>query len=420
MPGGDTRHSIALSPYPIYSRSGKGCRITDVEGDERVDFLNNYTSLILGHADPEVLQAVHRRIDLGTAYTMPTEEEVALAELLVERVAYIDQVRFCNSGTEAVMLAVKAARAYTGRPKIAKFEGAYHGGYDYVQVSEGATADNWGEPAAPASVIEPSSAPSVAGDVVILPWNNLEACRNLIHQHKAQLAAVLFDVNPSGIGMIPPQADFLEGLCEAARSGGALLISDEVMSFRISNHGALDGRGISPDLTALGKIIGGGFPIGAVGGSRRLMSVFDLTASAKVHHGGTYNGNPVTMTAGLATMRQMTRAAFDRLNELGGYLRDRLLRMFHDRGIPGQVCGAGSLFIAHLTADPLVDFRSLSGFSRTNPAYSGLAHEMFANGFICSPRGLFGCLSTPMTRAELDGFVEAVERSLLALNSPAR
>ena len=145
MPGGNTRHSIALAPYPIYARSGSGCRVTDVEGDERIDFLNNYTSLILGHADPQVTAAVQRRVAIGTAFTMPTPEDVELAELLVERIPHVDQIRFCNSGSEAVMLAVKAARASTGRTKIAKFEGAYHGIYDYVEVSESPGPDEWGE-----------------------------------------------------------------------------------------------------------------------------------------------------------------------------------------------------------------------------------------------------------------------------------
>ena len=144
MPGGNTRHSTALSPYPAYVISGRGCRVMDVEGAERIDFLNNYTSLILGHANPQVTQAAQRRMALGAAFTMPTEAEVELAELLASRVSYIDQVRFCNSGSEAVLMAVKAARAFTGRPKIAKFEGAYHGVYDYVQVSEGPAPDQWG------------------------------------------------------------------------------------------------------------------------------------------------------------------------------------------------------------------------------------------------------------------------------------
>ncbi len=414
MPGGNTRHSIALAPYPIYAASGNGCRVTDVEGEQRVDFLNNYTSLILGHADPKVTAAVQQRVGRGTAFTMPTVEDVVLAELLVARIPYVDQIRFCNSGSEAVMLAVKAARAFTGRHKIAKFEGAYHGLYDYVAVSEGPNADEWGDGDAPRSVIEPGTPPSVAEDVVVLPWNRLNACRERIAQHRDDLAAVIFDPMPLGIGMIAPQEGFLEFLREETARYGILLIADEVLNFRLSYHGAA--FEIEPDLGSFAKIIGGGFPVGAVGGSRKVMSVFDHTGHLKIHHGGTFNANPVTVTAGLTTMQQMTPEAYERLNGLGDYVRDRLRRMFRDRGLPAQVCGKGSLFLAHLTGEELVDFRSLRGFSRTTPVYGELCHQMLKRGMIVSPRGIFGCLSTPMTEAELDGFVEALNNSLEALD----
>ena len=412
MPGGNTRHSIALAPYPIYARSGSGCRITDVEGQERVDFLNNYTSLILGHAHPQVTEVVQRRAALGTAFTMPTPEEVALAELIASRVAYAEHIRFCNSGSEAVMLAVKAARAYTGRHRIAKFEGAYHGLYDYVEVSENPAPDAWGEADAPASISEPGTPPSVAGDVLVLPWNRPEACRRLIELNKHALAAVIVDPQPLGIGMIAPRPGFLAMLREETARHGIVFIADEVLNFRLHYHGACSPAGIQPDLATFGKIIGGGFPVGAVAGSRRVMSVFDHTGALKVHHGGTFNANPVTIAAGLETMRLMTPEAFDRLNGLGEYVRDRLRRLFRDTGRPGQVCGAGSMFLVHLTSDELVDFRSLRGFSRNNPAYSGLCHKMLEYGFILSPRGIFGCLSTPMGEAELDGLVDALSRAL--------
>ena len=415
MPGGNTRHSIALAPYPIYAASGSGCRVTDVDGDQRIDFLNNYTSLILGHADPQVTAAVQRRVGLGTAFTMPTAEDVELAELLVQRVPYVDQVRFCNSGSEAVMLAVKAARAFTGRHRIAKFEGAYHGLYDYVAVSEGPNSDEWGESAAPRSVIEPGTPPSVADDVVVLPWNRLDICRERIAQCRNELAAVIFDPMPLGIGMIAARPGFLEFLREETARHGILLIADEVLNFRLSYGGAANAFGIQPDLGSFAKIIGGGFPVGAIGGSRKVMSVFDHTGSLKVHHGGTFNANPVTVTAGLETMRQMTPAAYERLNGLGDYIRDRLRRMFRDRGLPAQVCGLGSLFLAHLTGEELIDFRSLRGFSRTNPVYGDLCHQMLRRGMIVSPRGVFGCLSTPMTEIELDAFVEALDQSLAQL-----
>ena len=420
MPGGNTRHSIAMAPYPIYAASGSGCRVTDVDGDERIDFLNNYTSLILGHADPRVTEAVQRRVGLGTAFTMPSPEDVELAELLAARIPYADQIRFCNSGSEAVMLAVKAARAFTDRHKIAKFEGAYHGIYDYVEVSEGPAADEWGDADAPRSITEPGTPPSVAEDVVVLPWNRLEACRELIARHKNELAAILVDPMPLGIGMIQPGPGFLEFLREETARHGILLVADEVLNFRISYHGAAHAFGIQPDLASFGKIIGGGFPVGAVGGSRRVMSVFDHTGSLKVHHGGTFNANPATMSAGLETIRQMTPEAFDRLNGLGDYIRDRLTRMFRDRGLAGQVCGRASMFVAHLTSGELVDYRSLRGFSRTNPAYGALCHEMLQRGMIMSPRGLFGCLSTPMRAPEADAFVDALDDSIrqLGIQSP--
>jgi glutamate-1-semialdehyde 2,1-aminomutase len=415
MPGGNSRHSIALAPYPVYALGGKGCRLIDADGEERIDFINNYTALILGHANDRVVKAVTSRIASGTCFNQPTRHDVELAELIVERVPYVDQLRFCNSGSEAVLLAVKAARAYTGRPKVAKFEGAYHGIYDYVQVSEGPTAENWGDPDAPASVLEASSPASVASDVVVMPWNNLHACRELIRQHGAELAGVVVDPLPAGLGMIAPAAGFLEMLREETARHGALLISDEVMSFRVHYHGALFEAGITPDVTSFGKIIGGGFPVGAVGGTKKVMQVFDHTGDWKVHHGGTFNANPVTMVAGLETMKQMTIEAYERLNALGDYLRARLTRMFRDSGTPAQVCGKGSLFTAHLTDRPVTDFRSLVGFSRTNPVYAGLCHEMLANGIVTSSRGVFGCLSTPMTEAECDAFVNAVATSLATL-----
>ena len=416
MPGGNSRHSISLSPYPIYAEKGAGCRITDVEGEERIDFLNNYTSLILGHAEPRVTEAVIRRVALGTAFAQPTEADVQLAELLRERVPAIEQIRFCNSGSEAVLLAIKAARSFTGKAKIAKFEGAYHGIYDYVQVSEAPSADDWGPDERPNSVVESSSAPGVGRDVVVLPWNNFEVCRALIESNKQDLAAVIADPLPLGIGMIAPKPGFLEFLRETTARNGVLLISDEVLTFRLSYRGAMDLHGIRPDLMSLGKIIGGGFPVGAVAGSEVVMAVFDHTKGPKTRHGGTFNANPVTTTAGLETMRQMTPEAFDRLGKMGDYIREGLTRELRDRGVLVRVCGNGSLFVAHLSDAELVDFRSIKGFSRTNPVYAALCHEMLGRGIVASSRGLLGCLSTPMESAELDAFVEAVGESLAELN----
>ncbi len=419
MPGGNTRHSIALDPYPAYVAHGAGCRVTDVEGETRIDFLNNFTSLIHGHADPDTTRAVHTQIDRGTAFASPTEHDVALAELIVERVPAVEQVRFCNSGSEAVMLAIKVARAFTGRPKIAKIEGAYHGLYDYAQVSEAATPDTWGPPDTPVGVVEPGTSPHVKDDVVVMPWNDADACERLIATHKASLAAVLVDAMPLGISMIPPQAGFLERLRDVCRRYGVLLVGDEVLTFRLGYHGAFALHGITPDVVAMGKIIGGGFPVGAVGGRADVMAVFDHTRGMRVHHGGTYNANPVTMTAGLATMRQMTPDAYARLDTLGDSLRARLRAMLARRGTPAQVFGRGSLFCVRLTSDPLRNYRDVQRHISSEPRYRTICHGMLARGILMSQRGILGCLSTPMVEADLEAFVTALDGTLSAIEAGA-
>jgi glutamate-1-semialdehyde 2,1-aminomutase len=414
MPGGNTRHSIALSPYPVYLAEGRGCRVTDVEGETRIDFLNNFTSLILGHADPQTSQAVQARLWRGTAFAAPTESDVALAELIVERVPGIDRVRFCNSGSEALMLAVKAARAFTGRAAIAKIEGAYHGLYDYVQVSEAPSPERWGPPDRPSSVIERGCSPEICQDVVVMPWNDADACERLIHENRGRLAGVIIDPLPLGLSLIAPKPGFLQRLREVTQANDILLIGDEVLSFRLGFHGAFELHAVCPDLLCLGKIIGGGFPVGLIGGRADVMSVFDHTRAMLVHHGGTYNGNPVTTTAGLATMRQMTPDAYDRLNALGETLRARLGAMLARRGIAAQVFGAGSLFSVRLTDDVLTNYRDVHRHIQEKPAYARICHEMLARGILMSQRGIMGCLSTPMTEHELDAFVGALEDTLVS------
>ncbi|HEV7501026.1 MAG TPA: aspartate aminotransferase family protein [Vicinamibacteria bacterium] len=419
MPAGNTRHSIALGPYPVYLRSGHGCRVVDVEGQERIDFLNNFTSLILGHADPDVTAAVQARVALGTAFAGPTEADVQLAEALVGRIPSLELVRFCNSGSEAVLLGLKAARAFTGRPRIAKIEGAYHGLYDYAQASEAPAPDDWGPADQPASVVEKGCAPGMAADVVVLPWNDADACERLIEANRESLAAVLVDALPMGLSLIPPRPGFLERLREVTREHGILLVADEVLTFRLGYHGAFHEHGIRPDLVCLGKIIGGGFPAGAVGGREEVMTVFDHTRGALVHHGGTYNGNPVTATAGLITLEKMTPAAYARLNGLGDLLREKLRALLVRRGRRGQVLGRGSLFSVRLTDEPLHDWRSLSRHTRASPIYGLMCHEMLARGVVISPRGIVGCLSTPMGEAELVALVDAFDETLTVLDRPA-
>jgi len=218
MPGGNTRTTVYMAPYPPYAASGDGCWITDVEGDRRLDCLNNYTALIHGHAHAEIVEAATRRLALGSSFPLPTPEEVELAALLCDRLPGAERVRFTNSGSEAVMMAIKAARAFTGRPKIAKFEGAYHGSYDYAEVSLASSPDNWGTLAAPASTgYSRGVPPAVLDDVVVLPFNHAEMAVARIEREAKALAAVLVDPIPNRVGLIPAQRDFLRALREYAR-----------------------------------------------------------------------------------------------------------------------------------------------------------------------------------------------------------
>src|SRR5262245_61693031 len=404
-----------MAPRPPYADSGDGCWITDVDGDRRLDCLNNYTSLIHGHAHPSIVEAATRRLAKGASFPMPTPEEIELAALLVDRLPSVERVRFTNSGTEAVMMAIKAARGFTGRHKIAKFEGAYHGSYDYAEVSLGSNPETWGPPGEPASVAySRGTPPAVLEDVIVLPFNRGEAAARRIAAHAATLAAVIVDPVPNRVGLMPADHHFLETLRHVTTAHGILLIFDEVISFRVGYHGAQGYFGIQPDLTTLGKIIGGGFPVGAVGGRADVMAVFDPTAGPPaVPHGGTFNANPVTMAAGLAAMRLMDRAAFERVAELGAKVRDGLAACFKDAGVTGSATGVGSLFKVHPGNRALLDYRSSRQDKDEAARLDRIARYLLDHGVFLSTTGL-GCLSTPMGDAEIEGFLEVFAAALEA------
>jgi glutamate-1-semialdehyde 2,1-aminomutase len=420
MPGGNTRTTVFMAPYPPYAASGEGCWITDVEGDRRLDCLNNYTALIHGHAHPAIVEAATRRLARGTSFPLPTPEEIELAALLCERVPSAERVRFTNSGSEAVMMAIKGARAWTGRPKIAKFEGAYHGSYDYAEVSLSSSPENWGSLGAPASTAySRGTPPAVLDDVVVLPFNHAELAVARIEREAPRLAAVIVDPLPNRVGLMPARGDFLRALREVTTARGIALIFDEVISFRVGYHGAQGVFGITPDLTTLGKIIGGGFPVGAVAGRAEVMAVFDPTGgSPAAPHGGTFNANPVTMAAGLAAMRLLTAEAYTRLDELGAKLRASLEACFRRAGVPGAVTGMGSLFRVHPTDRELVDYRSTRTSSEEAVRLHRLVRRLMEHGVLMSITGL-GCLSTPMGDAELESLTETFA-AVLAMEREAR
>ena len=307
LPGGVSRNTVLRKPHPLYAQSASGCRVVDIEGVEHIDFANNMASLIHGHCHPKVIAAVTEQLGKGTAFTLATEVEVDYAEALCRRSPSFEQVRFVNSGTEAIMATVKASRAFTGRPKIAKVEGAYHGQYDYAEVSQTAAPSNWGDAQNPSSVPVAFGTPNSAlDDVVIIPFNDPEGAVAILDQFKDQLACVLLDLMPHRVGLRPAETNYVKTLREWTRANGSLLVLDEVITFRSEFGGAQAWYGITPDLTALGKLIGGGFPIGAITGRREVMEVMNpLASKIRFPHSGTFSANPISMTAGLAAMQPL-------------------------------------------------------------------------------------------------------------------
>ena len=417
MPGGNTRTTVYRHPWPPYAARGQGAVIVDAEGQERIDFLNNYTSLIHGHADPDVVAAVVAQMELGSSFGMPTAHEVDLAALLVDLLPAVEQVRFTNSGTEAVMVAIQAARAYTGRPLIAKFEGSYHGFYDFAAV--GTAIGKNGTPDAPPTPIPQAhgTPDGVTENVIVLRYNDLAGLERSIDRHKDDLAAVLFDLMPWRMGLIAAEEPFVRALREMTAAHGILLIVDEIITLRVSPGGMQAHYGVSPDLTTLGKVVGGGFPVGAVGGRAEVMAVFDPSAgSPKVPHGGTFNANPITMVAGLATMRKLTPEAYDRLNDLGDVLRAGLAEALAQAGISGHVTGTGSLFGIGFGEAPPSEFRSWLGTDRERAWRARIYEALLARGVVVAPH-LVGCLSTPMTRAAIDKLVDDINGILASFDA---
>lgn len=418
IPGGTSRVHYFYDPYPIYARSGAGCRLTDVDGVERLDFVNNMTSLIHGHAHPRILAAIGEQMQRGTAWSEPGEEEVRLARHLVERVPSIERIRFGNSGTENVMMAVKLARAFTGRHKIAKFEGFYHGYYDYIQVSVKSMPSDWGPEESPVST--PNSgglSPSVLDEVVTIPFNKPDVLEALMEKHGPSLAACLVDPLASQAGSPIPGDGFLARLTELTRHHGIVLIYDEVVSFRLGHGGAQENYGGAPDLTVLGKTIGGGLPVGAVGGRADIMALLDPTKGPpRVLSGGTFSANPLTMTAGLAAMDLYSRAEVERLNALGARMREKLNAVFAARGDAMCAGGDGSMIRILLMKEPPRDYRHFASASGPAKRLAAIHARMLEEGVIITRAGT-ACLSTPMGAAEIDEFVLALERALDRLDS---
>ncbi|ESZ25424.1 MULTISPECIES: aspartate aminotransferase family protein [unclassified Mesorhizobium] len=413
FPGGITRATVERDPTPRYILKGDGAYLIDVDGQRFLDLNNNFTTLIHGHGFLPALDAVARLLRDGTCFSNPTAHEIDLAELLVDRIPVVEQIRFVNTGTEAVMFAVKAARAFTGRPAIAKTEGAYHGSYDWAEADLGGTPATWGSPDAPIAVPAYAGTPtSVADEVLILRFNDADGARRRIAAAADRLACILLDPMPSGGGLIPADPDFIAAIVETARQHGILVVCDEVLNLRQGYRGASARYGIKPDLIAAGKIIGGGFPIGAIGGSSRVMSVFDGSAGrAKVAQAGTFSANPISMVAGRVSMEALTEVAFARLEEMGKRLRTALAAAISRHQAPYVISGAASLFRIHPKQALPRDYRE--AYPSTDEAGTLKAiSRFFRSEGILLHANTSASLSTAMSDAEIDKIADVFERFL--------
>jgi glutamate-1-semialdehyde 2,1-aminomutase len=407
MPGGTTRTTTYFDPYPLYIERGEGCRVWDADGSERIDMIGNYSAMILGHAHPRVVDAIARQAARGTGFAAANPIEVELATVLCERVPSLDAVRFCNSGTEATMFALRLARAFTGRPKIARMEGGYHGTHDYAEVSTHPDVTSAGPPDAPAAQPDSIGTPAWALDqVVVLPFNSPDAAEAIIRREGRDLAAVILEPIIGAGGVIAATPEFLRRLREVTRELGILLIFDEVISFRVAPGGAQQVYGVTPDLTTLGKIIGGGLPVAAFGGRADVMELLDPRHAPGLAQGGTYNGNPLGMAAGVAAMRELTPDVYEELNRRGARVTEQLSEVFASHDVEVQVNGAGSLFALHFTATPVVDYRTKAAADqkKTRDLFLGLVNH----GVLMAPRAM-GALSTPMGEDDIQEFIDAVD-----------
>ncbi len=373
FPGGDTRLATFYPPYPAAIDRAEGIDLVDLDGNHYSDFLLNYTSLIMGHRHPAVMEAVAEMLTRLTGVAAPAPAQLELAEEIVRRVDSVERVRFTNSGSESTLIAVWAARAYTGRPMVIKTIGSYHG--CVPELDRG---------------LRPGFFPDGVPDSVpmrAVPFNDVEALRAAVEECSKTLAAVILEPVVGAGGIIPPEPGYLDAARSLTEEVGALLIFDEVITFRLSPGGYQQIVGIKPDLTAFAKIIGGGFPVGAVGGRADVMDVFRPGARPGIGHSGTFNGNPITSAAGLKVLELLDGTAYERLDRLGAMLADGLTEAIERTGVTAQVTRVGSLANVHFTSEPVRDFDAAQS---ADPVAVAAYHLGLLNrGVFIAPRGMF-------------------------------
>ena len=407
LPGGvnsPVRAFRAVGGRPFFAERAAGCRVWDVDGNEYIDYVGTWGPAIHGHAHPKIIAAVQEAAAAGTSFGIPHPLEVAMARRIRECVPAVDMVRCCNSGTEACMSAIRLARGYTGRTKILKFDGCYHGHADSLLVRAGSGALTFGHP-------DSGGVPAAfAQHTLVVPFNDIDAVKSAFVANPGEIAGVILEPVPGNAGVYLPRPGFLEFLREIASEEGALLIFDEVMTgFRLARGGAQERFGVKPDLTCFGKIIGGGLPVGAFGGRRDIMEL--LAPVGPVYQAGTLSGNPLAMAAGLAALELLDDAVYARLETLGERFERGLLEAAQEAGVPAQVNRCGSMICLYFTREPV---HSLAGaLTSDRDRFARYFHGLLDRGVYVAPSPFeAGFLSTAHTEQDLETTVEAAASAL--------
>ncbi|WP_117170461.1 glutamate-1-semialdehyde 2,1-aminomutase [Paraliobacillus sediminis] len=402
LPGGvnsPVRAFKSVGMNPIFMESGKGSKISDIDGNDYIDYVLSWGPLILGHADPRVVDKLKAVVEKGTSFGAPTLLENELAKLVIDRVPSIEMVRMVNSGTEATMSALRLARGYTGRDKILKFVGNYHGHGDSLLIKAGSGVATLGLPDSP------GVPRSVALDTITVPYNDFKSVQYAFDQFGDDIAAVIIEPVSGNMGVVPPQAGFLQNLRDITEKNESLLIFDEVMTgFRVGYNCAQGHFGVTPDLTCLGKVIGGGLPVGAYGGKREIME--KVAPTGDIYQAGTLSGNPLAMTAGYETLKAMDQDAYVKLNQKVDRLVDGYMKAANEFDIDLQVNRAGSMIGFFFNAEPVTNYETAS---KSNVDYfASYYRSMIEEGIFLPPsqfEGIF--LSTAHTDGDIDKTIAA-------------
>lgn len=407
IPGGVNSPVRAFPPYPFFTKKAKGSHIWDVDGNEYIDYCMGYGPLILGHAHPSVVEAVKEQLEEGTLYGTPTEQEVELAEIVCKAVPCVEMLRLVNTGTEATMSAIRVARGYTGKKKIVKFEGCYHGAHDYVLVKAGSGATTFGMPNSLGIPEETTK------NTLVVPYNDLESFERTINRESDDIAAVIIEPVVGNAGVIPPKKGYLETIRKLTEENGIVLIFDEVITgFRLAFGGAEEYYRVIPDMVTLGKIMGGGFPLAAFGGKKEIMQM--VAPAGKVYQAGTFSGNPISVTAGLATLKTIQSKESDFYYELDRKRKmicNAIHEIVEDNDFPIQVNDIASMFQIFFSENEVYDYGTARKADRER--FMIYQRKLLENGIFIPPSQFETCfVSSEHTEEDLLETVEAVEESL--------